>query len=262
MNGRMASQWPRRRFTGISWHSPGQATGAVRFGTCRTGAVTPQGKGAPVSGWQWGHARQWTMWSTTTRGTVPEGPERSASRPRPTSPRPARGRNGCSRRGNGSRHGRARRNGTVSFPCGPSGHPAFAPSHWRRFGAELISGPSLDGGLLLFLPFRPGYQLGLPGHGLPPVPLFQHLWQHAFGPDLPTPVFLHPWQQVPPTGLLRLLLVKRGDVKSWACIGLFASMALYLQLGPSHQGQKTGLTCRRSTGTIKLSRILNDWIPE
>ncbi|MCY4184800.1 MAG: hypothetical protein OXD45_05750 [Rhodobacteraceae bacterium] len=35
VNGRMASQWPRRRFTGISWHPPGQATGAVRFGPCR-----------------------------------------------------------------------------------------------------------------------------------------------------------------------------------------------------------------------------------
>ncbi len=262
MNGRTASQWPRRRFTGISWHPPGQATGAVRFGTCRTGAVTPPGRGDPVSPC---NADRHTCGQHDPQQpgeTVPESPERGASRPRPTSPRPARGRNGCSRRGNGSRHDRARRNGTVSFPCGPSGHPAFAPSHWRRFGAGGFPGPSLDGGLLLFLPFRPGYQLGLPGHGLPPVPLFQHLWQHAFGPDLPTPVFLHPWQQVPPTRPAHQPIVKRGDIKSWACIGLFASMALYLRLGPSHQGQKTGLTCRRSTGTIKLSRILDDWIPE
>jgi len=68
VNGRMASQWPRRRFTGISWHPLGQTTGAVRFKPYCTGAVTPPGKRAPISSWQWEHARQWTMWSTTTRG--------------------------------------------------------------------------------------------------------------------------------------------------------------------------------------------------
>ena len=59
---------PARRFTGISWHPLVLATSAVRFGPYCTGAVTPPGKGAPISSWQWEHARQWTMWSTTTRG--------------------------------------------------------------------------------------------------------------------------------------------------------------------------------------------------
>ncbi|MCY4250211.1 MAG: hypothetical protein OXC82_07240 [Rhodobacteraceae bacterium] len=56
-----------------------------------------------------------------------------------------------------------------------------------------------------------------------------------------------------------LLLVKRGDLKSCACIKLFASMVLDSLLVPSHHGQQIRLTFRRSIRTIQLSRILNNY---
>ena len=139
------------------------------------------------------------------------------------------------------------------FPLQPFWPHGFRSFPLSRFGAGGFPRPSLEGGGLAAVPAVQAR--------ISPRPAWP--WSASIpAVDVPAPVLLHTWQQVPPTRLLHLLLVKRGDVKSWACIGLFASMVSDLRIVPSDQGQQTGLTCRRSAGTIQLSRILNDWVPE
>jgi len=91
-----------------SRHAP-QVRGTRR----EKGPWFPVGNGSMHSHGQCGPQQPW--------GTVSVCPGPGFSPPVTTSPQPARGRNGCNWRGNGSRHGQARRNGAMSFPFSRSG---------------------------------------------------------------------------------------------------------------------------------------------